>query len=537
MHLRTTKRTNRDGTVRQYLQLVRSERRPGKKNPTTVVVATLGRLDQLRDGEFDSLVSGLMKWSTLQSIDAQQELDLEGTVELGLRAMIDGIWRKLGLDRMLRDCGLSEAQQLSVKLMVVARLEEPLSKRATQKRAQRLVLPEEQVPSLDTFYRSLNALEAHMTHVENEMFRVAYGDLDQRDLFEDERLNVVFFDTTSIRIHRHKADGLFQRGYSKDHRPDLTQVVVGVVMSDAGDPICHYVFPGNTADSVAFREAVNDVCDRFPLRRVILVSDTGCVNEKLLTDFRRRRLEYIVGSRLRGTNHGQTILNARGVKGKWHKYDDNITFKEMDIRDDRYLLVRNEDLAAHDRQRRETVLHKLHEAEGRTLKSLARNRAYSRFLVPDGEIRIDEARVEADARYDGKWLLQTSVRDMSATDLLEGYKSLWRVERWFRCLKQQLDVAPMYHWTEPRVRAHIGVCFLAMKVWSFFTNALSVSHPDLGPLDVWREVSSVTGALVNAKGQRVFIRSNMSDAAVKAFQAARSRIPDRARLVGVTPQE
>jgi transposase len=375
--------------------------------------------------------------------------------------------------------------------------------------------------------------------VENGLFKRQYDTGPQADLFHDKRLDVVFFDTTSIKLHHRGQGGLFQHGYSKDHRPDLLQVMVGVVMTSAHDPICHYVFPGNTADTKAFTAALRDVKKRFPLRRVILVADGGCAGRDITAEIRELGLDYIVGARLRSDlTLRERVINARGVIGKWSIYDDKLTYKDVTVDDERYILVKNSEAEARDIAVRNAVLAKLKEKEGNSLKGLVKNRKYKQFLATDGEIRIDPERVALAARFDGLWALRSNIRDFAATDLIEGYKTLWRVEQWFDCLKSRLDAAPVFHWSERRVRAHIAVCFLAMKVWSVFRNALDLHLPgDARPFDRWRALGGLKGAVVTVQGNSYLVRAPVPEDALPVFAALGTAPPKRIQNVAATPQD
>ena len=190
---RIVNRKNKDGTTRQYLQIIKSYRLKGKKHPRQKVLASLGRVDELQNGELDSLIKFLSETlSNLTVLNLQTELFHENSIALGQRKIFDKIWQKLNLDTIFRNAGLTDSMLVAVKTMVLSRLEEPCSKRATQMDSHKYKLPNEIDPSLTTYYNTLDKFNNNINDIENQLFTHQYGNFDQVEMFNDSQLSVVF---------------------------------------------------------------------------------------------------------------------------------------------------------------------------------------------------------------------------------------------------------------------------------------------------------------------------------------------------------
>ena len=537
MQLRIASRKNKSGPPRQYLQIVKSVWNKAKGYPTHQVVGNLGRVDELVDGQFDSLIKSLSAYSKLKLNDITQDLFLDSAMDLGPRTIIEHLWHQVGLDKILTDLGLSETHRECIFRMVLGRIENPVSKRSTQIQEHRYLKVNEDSNHLNEYYRSLDEIIPHHKAIENRLFSHDNPHLKdkQKHLFAVNDMDIVFFDTTSIALDVDESDDMFYRGYSKDNRPEDPQILVGLVVSASGIPIAHYCFPGNTADVSAFQQAFTDIKSRFPIRRIILVADRGCTSQTVMTAIKNLGMEYILGGRLRSDHTIRDKVLSK--KGNFTRYDDVLGYKEVVIDSERFVIVKNQDQAYHDKVRREDILLKLTPLEGQSSKNLMGNRGYTRFLKKSGTIELDTDRIARDARYDGKWVLRSNTQDLTATDLIEAYKSLWIVERFNRLLKDDMAVAPVYHRRARRVKAHILICFLAVRLWATFVEALRTHQPNASPHDVWEDVRKLKAANLEFGFQRIIVRKDLEGQAGTAFRAIHCTVPPRVTVLGVTNQD
>lgn len=292
-------------------------------------------------------------------------------------------------------------------------------------------------------------------------------------------VDILYFDTTSSYFEVEpceEEEALRRLGYSKDSRPDLPQVVIGLAVTKEGIPIRSWVWPGNTADMTVVQEVKRDLIG-WKLGRVVQVMDRGFVSEKNLRELQKAGGHFIVGEKLRA-GKAETEA-AMGRAGRYRKVRENLQVKEITVGDgerkQRYILYYNPAEAEKQRKTRERVIRELEtelqtlrqqpgEAHTKTMCRLRAHAMYGRFLQQnkDSTLRIDRAAVRAEARYDSKYLLRTSDDTLSGEDIALGYKQLTDVEDAFRTLKTHLELRPMYHRLENRIRAHILLCWLAL---------------------------------------------------------------------------
>ncbi|MGH3142715.1 MAG: IS1634 family transposase, partial [Gaiellales bacterium] len=282
-------------------------------------------------------------------------------------------------------------------------------------------------------------------------------------------------------------------GHSKDHRPDLPQVVIGMAVTREGIPVRVWIFPGNTSDQVLVRTVKDDLRD-WNLNRVIWALDRGFTSAANRRYLQRAGGHYIMGEKLRGDSKEAAAALSR--QGRYHTVAGNLRVKEVRVDDgaarDRFVICHNPDAAVHDAAVRDQIVARLAERIAGSDALSARQRAelagqlrtkaaFNRFLrtTAGGLLRVDRAAVRADANFDGKFLLRTSDESLTAADIALGYKGLYEAERGWRDLKSTVDLRPVYHRREDRIRAHVQLHWLALLV-------LRVAETSAG--DTWRDI-------------------------------------------------
>jgi len=271
----------------------------------------------------------------------------------------------------------------------------------------------------------------------------------RRDLFTN--LDVVFFDTTALYFEGEGGETLGRYGHSKDHRPDLKQMVVGAVLDGEGRPICCELWPGNVTDVKTLMPILDRLRRRFGILRVCIVADRGMMSADTVQDLEEQGWPYILRARMRKQNEvREQVLADRGrfriVHPKSPQRDDPapLKVKEVWVEDRRYVVCVNADEAKKDQADREAIVAALREQLRQGDKSLVGNKGYRRFLkvAGEGHFVVDEARIAAEAKYDGTWVLRTNT-ELSLADVALQYKRLWRVEQWFRSCKSLLETRPI----------------------------------------------------------------------------------------------
>jgi hypothetical protein len=523
VYLRTSSRRNKDGSTVRYLSIAHNERSPGGPSVAKVLLP-LGREDRLDVEALRRLVGSINRYLGEDAgTDAGAQIGAEtgGGLTItdsrpaGGAWLLDGLWQQLGIDTALREVLGGRRFTTDVERVLFAlvanRALAPASKLAAADWATRDVA----IPGLagmdeDQAYRAMDLLvEADTDAAVQEAVFFAVAHLLNLEV------DLLFFDTTSTYFERETEDadppadaedsagaggaaGFRRYGHSKDSRPDLPQIIIGLAVTRDGIPVRVWCWPGNTNDQ-ALLPQVKDDLRAWRLGRVVTVVDRGFSSASNLAWLRRAGGHFIAGERMRaGTGPVEQVL-AR--QGRYRAVRDNLRVKEVRLEsapDLRWVLCHNPDEAARAAAQREAALERIRAELARiaaarsrlastkpataATAAAARRReaelaahtraecalrdhpALGRWLrqTPSGRLVLDTAKIRAEARLDGKYLLVTSDPDLTAEDVALGYKNLLEAERGFRDLKSTLELRPVYHRLEPRIRAHVLLCWLAL---------------------------------------------------------------------------
>jgi len=490
MYIRQISRKRSDGTRVRYLQLAHKVRDPETGTPKDVILYHFGREDKLDKAQLKRLVHSLSRF--LPSEDrAVTKAELEGlgtdlvaekSLPYGGTFVLDNYWKRLALGEVLKELVADRNFQIAVERLLFAlvsnRALDPRSKLAIESWVGRKVwidgLDEVSVHAL---YRAMDFLAENEEEIQRTVFFSVATLLNLE-------VDLLFFDTTSTYFEIEEGDGpegegIRRFGHSKDHRPDLPQVVIGLAVTRGGIPVRCWVLPGNTADASMVEMVQRDLAG-WKLNRVVWVVDRGFTGKKQRVFFQRGGGHLIMGEKLR-TAQGR-FNEALLRPGRYKKVRDNLEVKEVTVENGsekkRYVVVRNPAEALRDKKKRDKHLRNL-EAElehlnktrkrrgnkhNRAVCDLKSHRLYGRYIreLKNGRLKIDRAQVRADAKLDGKYLLSTTDPSLSSEDVALGYKQLVDVERAFRTLKHTLDLRPIYHRLPERIRCHVLLCWLAL---------------------------------------------------------------------------
>ena len=444
--------------------------------------------------------------------------------EYGIVLIFRKIWERLGLDKHFakyqrgRKIGFDVGE--IIYTLVLNRLLEPKSELATYD-WMRSLYGIKGVKDINQLYRSLDFLIEHKEKIEKDLYEAG------KDLFSQD-LDVVLMDTTSVVYFGEgdKAEDILDYGYSKQKRFDLKQVIVGVFMTKEGVPIAHEVYPGNTNDLTAFKSMIEAIKSKFSIRRVIIVCDRGMISETNINLLEEKGYEYIVGMRMRQLKRedAEKILSTRDMK----RLSDSLSGKEVKFKDRRFVVCFNHEEAINDKGKREEIIARLTEKlKNQGLKSLLIHREYSKYLKIKAEKpELDEEKIKAEQIFDGKFILQSNT-NFNWRDVILSYKGLWQVEASFRILKSELEMGPIYHWTERRIRAHIFGCFLALVLKVVFQKELFKIDKSVSVNKVLADVRKMKAVQITLKDTPIILRTELEGEAHKAFKAVGLKIPNR----------
>ena len=477
---------------RRYLQVVESYRNEAGK-PRLRVVANLGRIDGMEDGHLDALIRGLCRAAGREE-PAKLKITHAPARAYGDVFALHELWKDLGLDRALGRALRSGKRKLDVEALVRAMVFNRLcaadSKLGCLRWLDTVAMPA--MPEGVTHQHLLRAMDALIDHaelVEAELAR-------QIRPLVDQDLAVVFYDLTTVRIHGEGEvdDDLRAFGMNKETGGIARQFVLGLVQTTEGLPLMHTVHPGNVAETRTLQAMLKTVLQRFPVQRVVLVADRGLLSMEnigeltALAEQGGRKLEFILAVPARRyTELAETFRK--------------LTFSEDGLAEGSFaghrLIVAHDPLRAEDQTARrrariaelEAMAEKMvTRLDGQDAGETTRGRrasdrgAYSRFTraVAEAELTrfikadyaadrfswaLDEAAISAAELFDGKLALITNAPDLTPADAVARYKALSDIERGFRVLKSDIEIAPVHHRLPGRIRAHALICFLALVLY------------------------------------------------------------------------
>ena len=534
MYIRVTRSRKEGG--REYLQLARTYR-DGKK-VRQQILATLGRRDVLEaTGTLNRLVDSLARFSErLKVVDVVKREDLAAreSKSWGPTLIFERLWEKQGLPEIVRELARGRKFEFDVERVVFALALQRLCRPGSDLQGSGWVTTVEGRGlgeiQLQHLYRTTGFLAENRDGLEQALFQ------RERDLFT-QTLDVVFMDTTSLYVYRDTETEWRKRGYSRDRRPDLPQLVLGVVVTGTGWPISWEVFPGNTADPVALKSMVTKLRERFHIGKVIVVADRGMISAeavRFLEEHPEQPLEYILGCRMRKQKDVREEVLRRA--GRYQQVSENLDVKEVWQAGKRYIICRNPQEAVKDGQARATILGRIEEALAQHgVKSLIANKGYARYLkVARGSVTVNERAVKDDALLDGKFVLTTNTA-LPADEVATTYKSLWRVERTFREQKSTLEVRPIFHHRDDTSIGHIVAGFLALRLEVDLQRRLDEKEVNVSWPDLMRDLAQVQAVLVELDGKRYRLRTDLKGTASAAFTAAGVRPPSVMELLGAVP--
>lgn len=546
MFIRT--QTNGDRT---YLMLVENERVDG--HLVQRVLHRFGRLDELQaSGQIDAILRSLGRFADkLVVLDAHGKgLTTETSTRcVGPALIFERLWQECGIQEVLVrelatrrfDCSIERG----VFLTVLQRLMAPGSDRAAERWKQEQAIDGAEPVQLQHLYRAMSwlggelpateqtaatpfAARTRKDRIEEALF------LARRDLF-DRSLSLVFFDTTSIYFEGAGGLDLGRRGHSKDHRPDLAQMVVGVVLDMDGRPVCSELWPGNTTDVKTLVPIVDRLKQTFHIEDVCIVADRGMISRETIEALEDREWCYILGVRLRSSNEARAVLETGG---RFHEvfperetsHDPSpLKVREVMRGEDRYIVCVNPEQARKDRHDREAIVAGLRLALPHGDKSLVGNKGYRRFLKSQGaHFEIDDAKVEEEARYDGVWALQTNT-EFEPMVVALAYKQLWMVEDIFRTMKSVLETRPVYHQTDRCIRGHVFCSFLALVLRQELQRRLAAKGWKLEWTDIVRDLTQLHETTIQIEGHSYIVRSETKGTIGKVFQACGVAVPPALR--------
>jgi transposase len=453
----------------------------------------LGAIEDLGLAQVERLAASLLKAVGMDVVAPPEMLSAK---DYGHIHAVQGVWDKLGFSEALQKAGIQGRFQTDfcsmVRWMVLNRLCEPCSKLAMLDWLDTIWMLEKTEMAYHQLLRSMDRLISIKEKAEPILAKAVLG--------KTKAVDMVFYDITSTYFEGDKSieeQDLRRFGYSRDHRSDRRQVVIGMVVNNDGIPLCHHVFPGNTSDKTTVAQVISDLRNRFNIQRIIFVGDRGMMSDGNLAHIIEENLNFIIAHSVRGNSLAESVINK--LKNQINRETSDEQCYE-DIRNDlRFVLAFSPKIAEEIRKSRQLRLEKadawIKTELGKGISGLGRKAtpqgAYNRIRdylrdhnllklyhveITGNQVTVKKNRkaLNWEGTIDGMLLLETTDMSLSAQDIVTHYKELAEIERAWRSMKSSLRLRPVYHWNEARIRAHIFICVMALQLERWMRKKL---HP------------------------------------------------------------
>src|SRR4051794_27146718 len=517
-------------TCISFLYLVETVRENGRAKQR--IIKNLGRKEAVTaSGALERLASSVARYAeralVLSQIEAGNPERLACT-RIGAPLLFGRLWEETGCRAVVEDLlagrGFEFPVERAVFATVLHRIMVSGSDRACEKWLVDYDLPGVDALSLHHLYRAMAWLGEELP-ADEQGGATPFAPRTVKDLIEERlfarrrdlfsELSVVFMDTTSLSFVGAGGETLGERRYSKDHRPDLMQMIVGVVVDAAGRPVCSEMWPGNTADVSVLVPVIDRLRRRFAIGRVCVVADRGMICASTIAALEERGLEYVLGARERTDSLVRTVVLADErpftplciprASGE----ETQLFIKEVQAEGRRYIVCRNEAEAAKDAADRQAIVTALDQQLTRGDKALIGNSAYRRYLRTTSDARafeIDPGKLAEEARYDGLFVLRTNARITPPQAGLR-YRVLIHVEQLFRTAKALMRTRPIYHSSDAAIRGHVFCSFLALILREELDERCRNAgfRPEWG--DVLRDLDRLQEMTISQDGRQMTLRT------------------------------
>lgn len=446
-----------------------------------------------------------------------EDLYEESRHVIGIHDVYGQVWKELGFDRILANPARHRLDCEYLRHMTMARIAVPSSKR----KAVELLDHNFGISlNLDKVYRLMDKIDEESV---KRLQRLSLEGAKQTLALFKQEIDVLFYDATTLYFESFTEDDLKQNGYSKDFKFNQPQVLLCLFVTTDGLPIGFEVFPGSTYEGHTLVKMLDRLKERFHLRKVVFVADSGLFNAENMTLLEEAGYEYIVGARLK--NLPQTLQKQVTDHSLYHPLSDGVKTQTIQLTPKKRLIVSHSEKRAHkDRQDRfkatEKLLKKL--SKSKNPESLISNYGYKKYLKIQGQstVVLNEEKLQRDQKWDGFHGVMTNAKNIDTAEILNHYRGLWQIEETFRLSKHDLKIRPIFHWTPARVRAHISLCYMALCCVRYLEYRVKKQHEKLSPEVIRDNLLSVQASLLVHKptGRKYLLPSSTKEHASTLYK-------------------
>lgn len=464
------------------------------------------------------------------AIDDFRNLREEQRTITGIHEIYGSVYNQLGFDKILQNPARNKHSCETIRNIVLGRIASPASKRETVN----ILASDYGIRlNLDSVYKAMDKLDENAI---NKLQDCALA--GARNLF-NEKIDVLFYDATTLYFESFTEDEPKSKGFSKDNKFNEVQVMLSVFVTQAGIPVGYEVFPGSTYEGHTLMRALDNLGKRFDVGKVVFVADSGLLSRDNLALLEESGYQYIVGARLKSMpkNVVGKILSKEGYQPLQFA-DEECSYKLLELDENQQLVVNyNATRARKDAYDRDKAIAKLREKmrKSKKVKSMVNASGYKKYLNVDSqaEVEINQEKIDEDQQWDGIHGVVTNIKGFNPQEIISQYRGLWQVEETFRLSKHDLKVRPIYHWTPERIKAHIAICFIALTCVRHLEYRVNLQSKKMSP-ERMRKALTATGitTLRHVKDKRLFaVPFKLNDDAKTIYKTMNKSISDQPYLI------
>lgn len=498
-----------------YMSIVESFRDKGGR-PKIKIIASLGKVENYNP---QTLRSAARKLYQLTGGDISELTGLStqelSRVNFGYEQLIDALMKYFGIDHLCRR--ITKKHKLSfdlervLTLMIIERLNDPCSKLSSHNhRDEYFDLSDIE---LQWMYRSLDKLDQYSDMIQHQVY------MKGRDLF-NQKLDLVFYDVTTFYFDSEdeKAGQLRQKGFGKDGKIGKTQIVFGMLIDKYKQPVGYQIFEGNTFEGHTLKTILMALKKKYQLDKLIVVADRAMLSAaNIETVTSELGMKYIFGERLKSMPvKAQDVFVDKTKYDKTWSYNKSgeqvqITYYSCDYKDRRVISTYSEKRARKDKYEREKRVEKA-KILLRTPSELNK-KAMIHYItnISENKYQLNEEKIKRDELFDGILAICTNEDTLSDIEVLDQYRHLFQIEHSFRTMKSVMEVRPMFHWTDKRIRGHIAMCFLSLAMLRNIQLRLSKAGHRWSEGEIIKVLDQMQISKIDQDGQIYYLRSKVTD--------------------------
>lgn len=513
MYVRTRK--NKSGSTSVFV--VASKRFKNKKHPRAIVVKSFGsskdpeKIASLH--EEASKFAKEKKYTPFLRINNAEDISSCKVKTIGFKDIHGSIF-----ERYFANMQLNKVDHQILKELVLMRIAQPVSKLKTAEIAANFNFTGLTINKIYKFMDSLT--ENNIKKIKQYIFH------NSRILLGANKLNVFFYDLTTIYFENNTSSELKKLGFSKDGKNQHVQISLALIVTEFGLPIGYEIFPGNTFEGKTLLPVLLKLRTDYKVENVTIVADSAMLSSTNLCKLEENGFDYIVAARVK--NLKKTIASQLISPEGYTVLNEDISYKTIKLDSASLIACHSKKREQKDIYDREITLQRLERILGTSVKNKLRGSLKKPYvqLSKQSTIILDEEKLEEVKRFDGFFGFYTN-KDTNAETVISQYRGLWQVEQTFRITKHNLAIRPVYHYKDRRINSHFAICFLALALIRTTEFLLAKANQQISPERLQQVLNQIKVTQITSKGQLFNITPDLPDEASQVYQALNINKPKK----------